>query len=76
MGVSLLLQYLLIAVLVVVSAWVVLRSQFPLAARKLRSGLALALLREGRPGWMKRLGRKVAPATKGEGGGGACDACD
>lgn len=76
MGVSLLLQYLLIAVLVVVSAWVVLRSQFPLAARNLRTGLALALLREGRPGWMKRLGRKVAPATKGEGGCGGCDGCD
>ena len=76
MGVSLLLQYLLIAVLVVVSAWVVLRSQFPLAARKLRTGLALALLREGRPGWMKRLGRKVAPATKGGGGCGGCDGCD
>ena len=76
MGVSLLLQYLPIAVLVVVSAWLVLRSQFPLAARKLRTGLALALLREGRPGWMKRLGRKVAPATKGEGGCGGCDGCD
>lgn len=76
MDASLLLQYLLIAVLVLASGWMVLRSQAPALARRLRTALALAFLREGRPGWLQALGRKIAPPSKGKGGCGGCDGCD
>ncbi|AWH25225.1 DUF6587 family protein [Stenotrophomonas sp. YAU14D1_LEIMI4_1] len=74
MAAGLLIQYLIIALAVLVSAWVVLEKQFPGAARKLRGRVALALLKPGRPGWMQALGRKIAPPASG--GGGACGGCD
>ena len=48
MDASLALQYAIIAIAVVVSAWVVLKKQFPGPVRKARIALALPLLREGR----------------------------
>ena len=74
---SLTVQYIVIALLVIVSAWVVFRKQAPAAARRLRIALALPLVREGRPAWMRALGKRIAPvpkATVGDCGG--CDGCD
>ena len=76
MSAWLLVQYLVIAVVVVVSAWIVLRSQMPAVARRLRIALALPLLREGSPGWLKPLGRRIAPEAPRKGGDGACGGCD
>ncbi|MBF9174329.1 hypothetical protein I4I65_20360, partial [Xanthomonas campestris pv. campestris] len=50
---SLTLQYVIIALAVLVSAWVVMKKQFPGTLRRLRGALALALVREGRPAWMQ-----------------------
>ncbi len=74
---SLVLQYVVIALAVAMSAWVVLRKQFPQAARQLRIALALPLIREGRPVWLRALGRRIAPQplTSSDGCGG-CNACD
>ncbi|UYB50569.1 hypothetical protein OCJ37_11075 [Xanthomonas sp. AM6] len=74
MSTSLLLQYLVIALAVLVSAWVVLKKQFPGTARKLRGAIALRLLRPGRAAWLQAVGRRIAPAATG--GGGACGGCD
>ena len=71
---GLLLQYLIIAVAVLVSAWVVLKKQFPGTLRKLRGALSLALLKPRRAAWMQALGRKIAPPASG--GSGACGGCD
>ena len=71
---SLLLQYLVIALAVLPSAAVVMRKQFPNATRKLRIALALPLLREGRPAWLRALARKIAPP--GQGGGKDCGGCN
>jgi len=71
--VSLALQYAIIAVAVVVSAWVVLKKQFPGPLRKARSALALPLLRGGATGWRHRLGRWIAPPPTG--GDAACGGC-
>jgi len=71
---SLILQYLLIALAVTVSAWVVFRKQAPNAARRLRIALALPLLREGRPGWLREFGRWIAPEPTRSGDG--CGGCD
>lgn len=76
MDTGLLIQYLIIAVAVLVSAWVVLKKQFPGAVRALRGALALALLKPGRAAWLHALGRKVAPPASGSGGAcGGCDSC-
>lgn len=73
MDAGLLAQYAVIAVLVLASLGVVMRRQFPNAARRMRVALALLLLREGRPGWMQVLGRRIAPPPAA--GGGACGGC-
>ena len=74
MDAGLLAQYLVIALLVLASLWVVMRSQFPATTRKLRIAIALPLLREGRPVWLRALGRRIAPS--GKGGGHGCAGCD
>ncbi len=76
MDASLALQYAVIAVAVVVSAWVVLKKQFPGPLRKARVALALPLLREDRASWIRGLGRWIAPPglTTGKMCGG-CDGC-
>lgn len=75
---SLTLQYAVIAIAVLVSAWVVFRRQAPNAARRLRIAIALPLVREGRPEWLRAFGRKIAPAPKNaaDGCGIACGGCD
>jgi hypothetical protein len=78
MSTSLALQYLVIALAVLASAWVVARKQFPGGVRRLRIALAVPLVREGRAGWLRRLGLAIAPAGRAGGGDGcgACDNCD
>ena len=77
MSASLLLQYAIIAVAVLLSLWVVAKKQFPGSVRKLRVGLALYLLREQRPSWMRKWGRAFAPANSADGGPdcGGCNGC-
>jgi hypothetical protein len=75
MDASLALQYTIIAFAVLISAWVVAKKQFPGTVRKARVALALPLLREGKPAWLKKLGRWIAPAT-GANGSGSCGGCD
>ena len=77
MDAGLLAQYLVIALAVLASVAVVMRKQFPNATRRLRIALALPLLREGKPGWMKTLCRSIAPVPKpGDRDCGGCDGCD
>lgn len=79
MDASLVLQYAIIAVAVVVSAWVVVKKQFPGPLRKVRIALALPLLREGRTRWQQALGRRIAPAgsvVNGRIPGTDCAGCD
>ena len=71
---SLMLQYAVIALVVFASVVIVMRKQFPNATRKLRIALALPLLRESAPGWLKPVGRAIAPPARSAGKG--CDGCD
>ena len=68
------LQYAVIALVVFASLVVVMRKQFPHATRRLRIALALPLLREGAPAWVKPIGRAIAPPARGTDKG--CDGCD
>ena len=74
MSAWLLLQYVVIALAVLLSVWVVAKKQFPGSVRKLRVALALPLLREGRPAWMRALGYWVSPVGKTDAS--ACGGCD
>lgn len=76
MDAGLLAQYLIIAVAVLVSAWFVARRQFPSAVRRLRIALALPMVREERPSWLRRVGRWIAPpAAAGDASCGSCNSC-
>ena len=76
MDASLLLQYLIIALAVLLSAWVVAKKQFPGSVRKLRVAIALPLLREDTPAWMRSLGRWVSPVKRSSNDAcGGCDGC-
>ncbi|MGV8959018.1 MAG: DUF6587 family protein [Stenotrophomonas sp.] len=74
MDAGLLLQYVVIALAVLVSAWVVLKKQFPGTAHRLRGTLALWLLKPERAGWLQACGRRIAPPASG--GGSACGGCN
>ena len=78
MHAGLLAQYVVVALAVVLSVVVVARKQFPEGVRRLRIACAVPLVREGRPAWMRGLGRRVAPAPRRlEGDGcGSCNGCD
>lgn len=74
---ALALQYLIVAIAVAISAWVVLRRHAPNAERRLRIALALPLVRDGRPAWLRAFGRRIAPRVKAaDVGCGGCDGCD
>jgi 6-phosphogluconolactonase/glucosamine-6-phosphate isomerase/deaminase len=76
MTASLAVQYIVVALAVLASAWVVAVKQFPHATRRARIALALPLLRNARPRWLHVLGRRIAPATKAvDGACGSCDGC-
>ncbi|KAF1017291.1 MAG: hypothetical protein GAK31_00553 [Stenotrophomonas maltophilia] len=73
---GMLLQYVLIALAVLASAWVVLKKQFPGTLRKARTAVALPLVRPQRAPWLQALGRRIAPPVTGAGGAcGGCDSC-
>lgn len=74
MSTGLLLQYIVVALIVLISAWVVLKKQFPGTVRKARGAIALGLIKPQRATWLQALGRMIAPPATG--GGGACGGCD
>jgi len=76
MATGLLLQYAVIALAALVSAWVVVKKQFPGTVRRVRTALALALLRPQRAPWLQAWGRRLAPpAGAAAGACGGCDSC-
>lgn len=75
MTAGMLLQYIVVALAVLLSAWVVLKKQAPVATRRLRMALALRLLREERPAWVRALGRRLAPASIAANTCGGCGGC-
>ena len=76
MDASLALQYFVIALAVIASAWVVANKQLPMAMRKLRIALAIPLVRQDKPEWLRALGKKIAPPPSAAGSCGGCDKCE
>ena len=76
MSTSLLLQYVVIAVAVLLSLWVVAKKQLPGSVRRLRVAMALPLLRQGRPAWVHAFGKWISPVQgSGDAACGGCDGC-
>ena len=76
MDAGLLVQYLVVAIAVSASAGYVLRRQFPDGVHRLRVLLALPLLRAHQPAWLRRIGRRIAPAPRAaQDGCGTCGGC-
>lgn len=75
---GLMLQYAVIALLALISLAVVMRKQFPGSTRRLRTALALPLLREERARWLRAIGRWIAPPASMRAGscGGCSSGCD
>ncbi|TDB27026.1 hypothetical protein ATCM_04830 [Stenotrophomonas sp. ATCM1_4] len=74
---GMLLQYLIIALAVLVSAWVVLKKQFPGVMRRLRGALALWLVKPAHSQRLQEWGRRLAPPPANGGGAcGGCSSCD
>jgi len=77
MDTGLLLQYLVIAAAVLLSAWVVLKKQFPGVVRRVRGMLALWLVKPARSPRLQALGRRLAPPPSGDAGAcGGCNSCE
>ena len=75
MHAGLLVQYVVIALAVLLSAGFVVQKQFPDGVRRLRIVCAVPLVREGRAAWLRRLGRWMAPQPRGGDGCGGCSSC-
>ena len=75
---GLLLQYLAVALAVVLSAGYVVLSRFPGTVRRLRVALALPLLRAENARPLRALGRWLAPrpSVPADACGSGCDGCD
>lgn len=70
------LQELIVGVLVLGAAAFVLHDRTPALSRRLRIALAVPLVREGRPDWVKRAGRWIAPPRPASSGCGGCTGCE
>ena len=68
------IQWLIVGVAVALSALFVFRKYAPKTVRRWRQQTAIALMRDGKQGWRRELGLKIAPdpiaASK------SCDGCD
>lgn len=76
MTASLLAQYAVIVLAVLLSTAYVVRRQFPAGVRRMRLACALPLVRDGRSPWLQQLGRYIAPAPlAAESECGGCNNC-
>ena len=77
MDAGLVLQYLVIALAVLVSAGYVATRQLPGPIRRLRIACAVPLLRDARAPWLRAIGVWIAPPVQGNAGacGTGCSGC-
>ena len=69
-------QEFIVALLVLAAAAFVLHDRAPRLSRRLRVAMAVPLVREGRPAWVKRAGRWIAPPRVASKGCGGCNGCE
>jgi hypothetical protein len=64
MSAGLIAQWVLVGLALLASVVHVARVRLPGPVARLRRGTTLFLLREGRPAWLRRVGRAIAPAPR------------
>ena len=70
------LQVAVVAAIVGVSALSLLRALAPRASWQAQARLSYWLERPGRPAWLRRIGRRIAPAPRAaQDGCGTCGGC-
>lgn len=74
-GWGLVAQHAVVAVVVMAAALFVLRDRAPAFTRTLRIAIAVPLVREARPAWVKRLGQAIAPTPPAASACGRCNGC-
>ena len=67
-------QDLAVALIVALAFAYVVHARAPAFSRRLRVALAVPMVREGRPAWLRALGRRLAP-PRAAGGCAGCDGC-
>lgn len=70
------IQDFIVGLIVLGAAAFVLHDRAPALGRRLRVALAVPLVREGRPGWLKRVGQWIAPPRLASNGCGGCTGCE
>jgi hypothetical protein len=70
------LQEFVVGLVVLAAAAFVLHDRAPGLSRRLRVALAVPLVREERPAWMKRTARWIAPPRVASNGCGGCTGCE
>jgi len=70
------LQEVVVALLVFAAAAFVLHDRAPALSRRLRVAMAVPLVRDGRPAWMRRAGQWIAPPRLPSKGCGGCSGCE
>lgn len=76
MTTGLLLQYAIVAVLVLISALVMFRKLAPHVATRWQAGMAASLNQPRRAHWMQRLGRRLQPKVATGNCGDGCNTCN
>lgn len=73
-----LVQNLVVGAIVFACAWSALRHLAPRLCARVQRRVALWLVRESHPAWMRRMALRVQPAADAGGacGGGACSGCE
>ncbi|MCE2943415.1 MAG: DUF6587 family protein [Lysobacteraceae bacterium] len=68
-------QHVAVGLAVAASVLYLVHARAPSLSRRCRMAVAVPLVREGRPAWMKRLGRRIAPPRTRAAACAGCDGC-
>ncbi|KAF1008856.1 MAG: hypothetical protein GAK28_00488 [Luteibacter sp.] len=69
-------QAAIIGVAVLVSAYVAFRKLLPKTSTRVMAGVSASLNHDGRPAFVRSLGRKLQPASASGSCGDGCDSCN
>ena len=70
------MQAAIIGLAVLVSAYVAFRKLLPKTSTRVMAGVSASLNHDGRPAFMRSLGRKLQPASATGSCGDGCDSCN
>lgn len=69
-------QAAIIGIVVLASTWVAFRKLLPRTSTRVMAGMSASLNHDGRPAFVRSLGRKLQPASASGSCGDGCDSCN